>query len=93
METQNYVHLAENPALADLPQRKTVAGTKQIRKALTSGRAQKVFLASDADPALTEPLIALCKEKAVPCVWVQTMSALGQACGIEVGTAAAACLN
>ena len=93
METHNYAQNAANPALVDLPKCKTVAGAKQIRKAVASGRAQKVFLASDADPALTEPLFALCKENAVPCVWVQTMSALGQACGIEVRTAAAATLN
>ena len=92
METHNYAQMAGSPALADLSERKTVAGAKQIRKALASGRAQKVFLASNADPALTEPLLTLCKEKAVPCVWVQTMSALGQACGIEVATAAAAVL-
>ena len=92
METHNYAQMAESPALADLARRKTVAGAKQIRKALASGRAQKVFLASNADPALTEPLLALCKEHAVPFVWVQSMVELGQACGIEVGAAAAACL-
>jgi len=87
METHNYAQMA------GLSQRKTVAGAKQIRKALTAGRVREVFLASNADPALTEPIAALCKEKAVPCIWVKTMSALGQACGIEVGTAAAATLN
>ena len=92
METHNYAQNAANPALADLPGCKTVAGAKQIRKAVAAGKAKKVFLASNADPALTEPIFALCQEKAVPCCWVQTMSALGQACGLEVGSAAAAAL-
>ena len=39
-----------------------VVGAKQVRRALNDGRACKVFLACDADPALTEPLLALCRE-------------------------------
>ena len=69
---------------------KMVVGAKQLRKALQSGRASRVYLAKNADPALTEPLEALCKVNSVPCAWVPTMLDLGKYCGIEVGAAAAA---
>ena len=67
-----------------------VVGAKQLRKALASGRARSVFLAENADPAITEPLAALCQSSSVDISWVRSMAELGKACGIEVGTAAAA---
>lgn len=67
-----------------------VVGLKQVRRAVTEGRARIVFLACDADPRLTETLEALCKEYDVAAVWDYTMAQLGKACGIAVGTAAAA---
>ena len=93
MDTQNYVtnsESSESSELAGLPRRRTVVGAKQLRKALASGRAQQVFLARDADPAITEPLEALCLQNHVDYVWVRNMTDLGKACGIEVGAAAAA---
>lgn len=73
-----------------IPREKCVVGMKQLKKALMANRATQVFLAQNADPALTEPLESLCQEKQVPCVWVDSMEELGRACGIEVGAAAAA---
>ena len=67
-----------------------VVGAKQLRKALQSGRARCVYLAQDADPAITVPIEERCQSEAIPCVWVATMRELGSACGIEVGAAAAA---
>lgn len=72
---------------------KMVVGAKQLRKALQSGRASHVFLAENADPALTEPLAALSKEYDIPVAWVPNMQELGKHCGIEVGAAAAAALK
>ncbi len=90
MDTQKSKKDAGSDPLADLQGRQVVAGAKQLRKALVTGRANLVFLAENADPALTEPIAALCLEHHVKCVWVRHMSELGQACGIDVGTAAAA---
>ena len=73
--------------------KRTVAGAKQIRKALTSGKAQCVYLAADADPAITEPLLALSQQYNIGAHWVKSMMNLGQACGIEVGAAAAAAID
>ena len=70
-----------------------VVGAKQMRKAVISGRARRVYLAQNADPAITEPLAALCRENGVNCVWAKSMKDLGDAAGIEVGAAAAAAVE
>ena len=72
---------------------KVVVGAKQLKKALLSGRATQVFLAKNADPALTEPIEAMCLQNNVKCVWVASKVDLGKACGIDVGAAAAAAID
>ncbi len=69
---------------------KVVVGAKQLRKALIAGRARQVYLALDADPAITEPFAALCDDNRIAFDWVRSMADLGNACGIEVGAATAA---
>ena len=81
---------AKSAPLSGLSKVKHVVGAKQIRKALTAGSARRVYLARNADPAITEPIIALCQHHRVEYAWVKSMTDLGQACGIEVGAAAAA---
>lgn len=76
--------------LTQLEQAGKVVGAKQTRRALNDGRARALYLAKDADPALTEPLAALAEEKGLPVCWADTMKALGRACGIAVGAAVAA---
>lgn len=76
--------------LTNLSDHSLIVGTKQLKKALNRGIVSHVFLAEDADPRITEPLEAMCREKGVGCDWVGKMSDLGRACGIEVGAAAAA---
>ena len=79
--------------LDELKTEKKVVGIKQLRRALTDQTAELVFLAKDADPALTEPLMAQCREGGVEVVSDVTMAELGKACGICVGAAAAAILR
>ena len=76
--------------LTQLEQTGKVVGVKQTRRALRDGRAKAVFLAHDADPALTEPLADLAGELNVPVIWTECMKELGKACGIAVGAAVAA---
>ena len=90
MSTQIKRTKADAASVAKLGSHKHVVGAKQIRKALKSGIARQVFLASNADPAITEPIEALCQQSNVEYAWVRSMTDLGQACGIEVGAAAAA---
>ena len=78
--------------LKELTAKKKVVGLKQTRRAVTEGCAEKVYVARDADPALTEPLLLLCRSKGVCAEEVRSMKELGQACAIAVGTAAAAVL-
>ena len=72
---------------------KVIVGTKQLKKALAKGCAKVVFLAENADPAVTEPLEELCLQQNIQITWVSSMSELGQRCGIEVGAAAAAVID
>ena len=78
---------------SDLLKGKVVVGSKQLKKAVKAGNVRFVFLAENADPAVTEPLEELCRNNSIPITWVRTMAELGRACGIEVGAAAAAVLN
>ena len=79
--------------LPDLTKERIVVGTKQLKKAVASGRARYVFLAENADPAITEPIEAMCLRLHIECTWVPSMLDLGKACGIEVGAAAAAAVH
>ncbi|KKM12678.1 50S ribosomal protein L7Ae/L30e/S12e/Gadd45 [Clostridiales bacterium PH28_bin88] len=73
--------------------RKKTIGTKQTTKAVQKGTARMVFVAKDAETRVIDPLIKLCTEKAVEVVTVPSMTELGRACGIEVGSASAAILD
>ena len=93
MDMHNDVSMAQCGDLLEITGKKLVVGAKQLRKALASGAAEKVFLAQNADPAITEPIAAMCRENQVPFLWVRTMAELGKACGIQVGAAAAAAVD
>ena len=93
MDTKKDSKIPHCGNLADLAKHKTVVGAKQLRKALSNGTAKAVFLARNADPALTEPIEEMCSVKSVSCTWVSSMTDLGRACGIEVGAAAAAIVS
>ena len=90
MDTKKDSIIPKCGSLPDLSGKRIVVGTKQLRRALASGTAQCVFLAENADPAITEPIAAACMAKGITLTWVASMADLGRACGIEVGAAAAA---
>ena len=77
----------------DLTGLKFVVGSKQLRKALQKGNVRVVYLAENADPAITEPLERECKVNHISYAWIRTMQELGRACGIDVGAAAAAAID
>ena len=93
MDTKNELKIPECGPAPELHDFNVVVGSKQLRKALNKGLVQRVFLALNADPAVTEPIMALCEVNNVSYAWVCTMQDLGRACGIEVGASAAAVLN
>ena len=90
MSTQKSIDTPNTAQLAVLERGNRLVGAKQIRKAVSAGTATQVFLAQNADPAITEPIEALCQKHSVRCLWVSSMKELGRACGIDVGAAAAA---
>ena len=92
MDMEKKREIPGNGSLPDLRKLNLAVGAKQLKKAVKAGRVRYVFLAENADPALTEPLEALCGENHIPITWVRSMAELGRACGIEVGAAAAAVL-
>jgi len=93
MDTHKTTGKRNPDPLAELRGRKVVVGVKQLKKALNSGQANRVFLAENADPNLTEPIEAMCLQNQIDCAWVPSMTDLGHACGIDVGAAAAAVID
>lgn len=73
-----------------LSARKKTVGTKQTLKAIERGQAKVVYAALNADRYVIEPILQMCASKGIPVIQVDSMQALGKACGIEVGCAAAA---
>jgi large subunit ribosomal protein L7A len=73
--------------------RKKSIGTKQTAKAIEKGQTKTVFIAKDAEEHVTREIVKIAQEKGLELIFVDTMSALGKACGIEVGAAAAAILD
>ena len=93
MDTKNDSKIPEYGVGPEMKGEKLIVGAKQLRKALENGRAKRVWLAENADPAITEPLEALCEKYRVRCIWVPSKQDLGKSCGIEVGAAAAAAVD
>ena len=75
--------------LEELNHAARIVGVKQLSKALADGTVRKVFLADDADPALTDPVREACTLAGIPVETVASARQLGQACGISVAAAAA----
>lgn len=79
--------------LPNIAGKKVIVGSKQLRKALNKGCVRVVFLAENADPAVTDPIKGMCGQKNIQITWVPSMAELGRICGIEVGAAAAAVID
>ena len=93
MDTQKDCRIPQCGILPEINKNKVVVGTKQLRKAMARGVVNYVCLAKNADPSITEPVAQQCEARGLACYWVSSMRELGDACGIEVGAAAAAVLN
>lgn len=80
-------------ALARLKRDPKTVGARQTLRALHRGVARVVYVARDADPEVTRPIVELSQKLAVELVYVESMQALGRACGIDVGASAAALIG
>ncbi len=70
-----------------------IVGTKQLIKYMEQDRVDQVILARDAEPHVTDRVLALAQERGVTVKYVETMEELGRSCGIAVGAAAAGLLK
>ena len=93
MDTMIIRGSAGHDELAELRNHQKIVGMKQLKKQLQRGGVARVYLALDADPAVTMPLAELALARGTKIIWVGKMHDLGRACDIDVGAAAAATLS
>ena len=93
MDTMIIRGSAGHDELAELRNHQKIVGMKQLKKQLQRGGVSRVYLAQDADPAVTMPLAELAEARGTEIYWVGKMHDLGRACDIDVGAAAAATLT
>lgn len=67
-----------------------VVGTKQVLRGLKAGTLRRVYVANDSDTFLYQRIVTAAEAAHVPVIRVATMKELGENCGIQVATAAAA---
>jgi large subunit ribosomal protein L7A len=72
---------------------KKLVGAKQTLKAVKSGAAKTVYVATDADVRITKSVVEACNENNIEIVYVETMQKLGIMCSIDVGAAIACTLR
>ena len=71
----------------------TVAGIHQVVRAVESGAAEMVFIASDADARVLGALLAVCAEKGITPHRTATRAELGAYARLDVSAAAVAILR
>lgn len=70
-----------------------VVGARQVLRAVAAGKAERVYIARDADPFVTQPVVNACEKSGVRFEEVGTMQQLGIDCGIGVKAAVAGVLK
>jgi len=66
-----------------------VVGARQVLRAIATGGMGHVYIARDADPFVTRPVMDACEKNGVRFTEVDTMRTLGAACGIDVKSSVA----
>lgn len=66
-----------------------LVGVKQTSRAISEGKALKVYIANDAEQHVVRRVIEMSKDADVQVVRVETMKELGRICKIDVGAATA----
>ena len=72
---------------------RTVAGIHQVCRAVQSGAAEMVFIASDVDAKVLRELLAACGDAGMIPDRTATKAQLGEAVRLDVGAAAVATLR
>ncbi len=77
----------------DLQNVRFYVGLKQSTDAIKSGKAEKAYVAKDADDHVRLPFVALCEEHKIPVVFSESKAKLGKDFGISVSAACAVILK
>ena len=77
----------------DLQNARFYVGLKQSTDAIRNGKAQKAYVAKDADEHVRLPFVELCEENGVPVEYSESKSKLGKDFGISVSAACAVILK
>lgn len=70
-----------------------IIGTKQTMRAMNNGEVSELYVAEDADRQITQQAINLAKGLDIPFQYVDSKKRLGNACGIDISTSAAAVIK
>ncbi|HDM35826.1 MAG TPA: 50S ribosomal protein L7ae [Candidatus Syntrophoarchaeum butanivorans] len=69
-------------------------GANEVTKVVERSTAKFVMVSEDTDPIeIVAHIPVLCEEKNIPCMPVRKKKELGAACGLHVGSSAAAIVN
>ena len=66
-----------------------LVGARQVMRAIRSEHLEEAYIARDADPLITRPVMVACENAKVRFTEVESMRMLGEACGIDVKAAVA----
>jgi len=87
MDSYEIVEIAKKTGKVD-------KGTNEVTKAIERGQAKLVIVAEDVQPKeIVQHLPALCEEKGIPCLKVDSKKKLGVAVGINTATASVAVIE
>lgn len=70
--------------------KKFIIGAKQVKNAIKSGKATRVYAASDSDSQVINPVVELAESMDLPLFYISTRKELGEMCGIDVKASCAA---
>ena len=73
---------------------KIKTGSNEVTKAIERGNAKLVIIANNINPKeVIMHIEPLCREKDIPCVFVESKEDLGAAAGLPVGSSAVAIIK
>jgi len=70
-----------------------VVGARQVLRAIKASTLAQAFVARDADPFITRPVVDACEKNGVRFIEIDTMAQLGAVCGIGVKASVAGILK
>ena len=79
--------------LEKLKNAEKVVGTRRLLRAIEASEVSEAYIGADADLFIVRQVRDACNKAGIRMIEVSSMKELGQACGVEVRTAAAGILK